>query len=385
MSDNKFILQLKGQQTPKSVVEIKNDKLVAPFVNVPNSSDAVGAIIPDKDSSVVVAKGAENWQLDGGALVPATNLTGNGADYTGEYAVSGSGLWVNAVYTFPSTGDLAHPVAEIFNSQTKWVLQLCGKNLLTKNNTTVDFSFIIKIGSSHIMTKTVTVPEQANFFCKRFVLDFSESEQSIIKASGGTNLTVQLLCADDGASATIYNGMTVLTALQRRIDASAVSASFANVEEVLREGIFPSDFFNNAEFMEKLVDGAQVFPIFVRDGDQMIFSGWRDNSFKKYLFSLTAGQTVLQFDENIEEKDINLYWNGQLITQPGNWNPSGDTITLSFEPEENDVIVVTTNPKFAVVNYVLLEQHNIDPNAHANIVSILNNKIDTANIDCGTL
>ena len=385
MSDNKFILQLKGQQTPKSVVEIKNDKLVAPFVNVPNSSDVVGSIIPDKDSSVVVAKGAENWQLDGGALVPATNLTGNGADYTGEYAVSGSGLWVNAVYTFPSTGDLAHPVAEIFNSQTKWVLQLCGKNLLTKNSTTVDFSFIIKIGSSHIMTKTVTVPEQANFFCKRFVLDFSESEQSIIKASGGTNLTVQLLCADDGASATIYNGMTILTALQRRIDASAVSASFANVEEVLREGIFPSDFFNNAEFMEELVEGAQVFPIFVRDGDQMVFSGWRDNSFKKYLFSLNAGQTVLQFDENIEEKDINLYWNGQLITQSGNWNPSGDTITLSFEPEENDVIVVTTNPKFAVVNYVLLEQHNTDPDAHANIVSILNNKIDTANIDCGTL
>lgn len=274
MSDNKFILQLKGQQTPKSVVEIKNDKLVAPFVNVPNSSDAVGAIIQDKDSSVVVAKGAENWQLDGGALVPATNLTGNGADYTGEYAVSGSGLWVNAVYTFPNTGDPAHPVAEIFNSQTKWVLQLCGKNLHTGNGNTIDFAFIVKIGSSHIMTKTVTVSEQANFFCKRFVLDFSESEQSVIKASGGTNLTVQLLCADNSASATIYNGMTVLTALQRRIDASAVSASFANVEEVLRDGLLPNDYFSNAEFIDQVEDGEDAYAVFTRDGDDVNLSGW---------------------------------------------------------------------------------------------------------------
>ena len=274
MSDNKFILQLKGTQTPKSVVEIKNDKLVAPFVNVPGSSDVVGSIIPDKDSSVVVAKGAENWQLDGGALVPATNLTGNGADFTGEYAVSGSGLWVNAVYTFPSTGDPAHPVAEIFNPQTKWVLQLCGKNLHTGSGNTIDFSFIVKIGSSHIMTKTVTVSEQANFFCKRFVLDFSESEQSIIKASGGSNLTVQLLCADDSASATIYNGMTILTALQRRIDASEVSASFANVEEVLRNGLLPNDYFSNAEFIDEIEDGEQAYAVFERDGDNVNLAGW---------------------------------------------------------------------------------------------------------------
>ncbi len=274
MSDNKFILQLKGTQTPKSVVEIKNDKLVAPFVNIPGSSDVVGSIIQDKDSSVVVAKGAENWQLDGGALVPATNLTGNGADFTGEYAVSGSGLWVNAVYTFPSTGDPAHPVAEIFNPQTKWVLQLCGKNLHTGNGNAIDFAFIIKIGSSHIMTKAVTVSEQANFFCKRFVLDFSESEQSIIKASGGSNLTVQLLCADDSASATIYNGMTILTALQRRIDASEVSASFANVEEVLRDGMLPNDYFSNAEFIDEIEDGEQAYAVFERDGDNVNLAGW---------------------------------------------------------------------------------------------------------------
>lgn len=230
MSDNKFILQLKGTQTPKSVVEIKNDKLVAPFVNVPGSSDAVGSIIQDKDSSVVVAKGADVWKLDGGLLVPATNLSGNGSDYTGEYAVSGNMLWVNSTYTFSDT--------KIFTPNAKWVLQLCGKNLNAGNGDIIDFSFIVKIGSTNIMTKTVTVSEQANFFCKRFVLDFSESAQTTIKAQQGQTLTVQLLCADSSASATIYNGMTVLTALQRRVDGQAVASdtrTFGDIEDELED------------------------------------------------------------------------------------------------------------------------------------------------------
>ena len=227
MSDNKFILQLKGTQTPKSVVEIKNDKLVAPFVNVPGSSDAVGSIIPDKDSSVVVAKGADVWKLDGGSLVPATNLSGNGSDYTGEYAVSGNMLWVNSTYTFSDT--------KIFTPNTKWVLQLCGKNLNAGNGDTIGFSFIVKIGSTNIMTKTVTVSEQANFFCKRFVLDFSESIQTAIKAEENTNLTVQLLCADATASATIYNGMTTLVAQQRRVDGEAVASDKKTFDEVVQD------------------------------------------------------------------------------------------------------------------------------------------------------
>ena len=330
MSDNKFILQLKGQQTPKSVVEIKNDKLVAPFVNVPGSSDAVGSIIQDKDSSVVVAKGAENWQLDGGALVPATNLTGNGADYTGEYAVSGSGLWVNAVYTFPSTGDPAHPVAEIFNPQTKWVLQLCGKNLHTGNGNTIDFSFIVKIGSSHIMTKAITVSEQANFFCKRFVLDFSESEQSIIKASGGSNLTVQLLCADDSASATIYNGMTILTALQRRIDASEVSASFANVEEVLRDGMLPNDYFSNAEFIDQVENGEESNPVFVRDGDTMVFNGWKNLS-DTYIHDQAVAASVWTINHNLGKyPSITVVDTGGNVVSGKYIYPDENTIVAEF-------------------------------------------------------
>ena len=340
MSDNKFILQLKGTQTPKSVVEIKNDKLVAPFVNVPGSSDAIGSIIQDKDSSVVVAKGAENWQLDGGALVPATNLTGDGADFTGEYAVSGSGLWVNATYTFPSTGDPAHPVAEIFNSQTKWVLHLCGKNLHTGNGNTIDFSFIVKIGSSHIMTKTVTVSEQANFFCKRFVLDFSESEQGIIKAFGGANLTVQLLCADDSASATIYNGMTILTALQRRIDASAVSASFANVEEVLRDGMLPSEYFSNAEFIDQVENGEESNPVFVRDGDTMVFSGWKNLS-DTYVHDQAVAASVWTINHNLGK------YPSITVVDTG-----GNVVTGKYSYPDTNTIVAEFNAAFKGTAYL---------------------------------
>ena len=274
MSDNKFILRLKGTETPQSVVEIKNDKLFAPLTSVPHSTDVVGGIIDDKDSSAVVAKSAQNWKLDGSALTVASTLSGDGNDYTSEYDVSGSGLWIDAQYTFPNTGDINHPVAEIFNPSTKWVLKLCGQNLLTSSGNTIDLTLVVKIGVSHITSKTFTVAESANAFCQQFVIDFSESEQELIKAQGGAKLTLQLLCADSGASATIYNGMTVLTALQRRVDASAVSSSFANVEEALRDGILPSDYFNNASFINQVDDGDKAYAVFQRSGDNMNLAGW---------------------------------------------------------------------------------------------------------------
>lgn len=274
MADNKFISRLKGTETTKSVVEVQNDKLVAPFTNVPNSTDVVGGIIDDKDTSIVVAKSAQNWKLNGSSLAVASVLSGDGNDYTGEYNVSGAGLWVDAVYTFPTTGDPRHPVAEIFNASTKWVLKLCGKNLLTSSGNTIDFTLLVKIGTSNITTKTFKIAEGANAFCRQFVIDFSESEQQVIKAQGGANLTLQLLCADSGASATIYNGMTVLSALQRRVDASAVSASFANVEEALQDGILPSDYFDNTDFIDQVDDGEDAYAVFTRDGDTINLSGW---------------------------------------------------------------------------------------------------------------
>lgn len=226
MSDNKFIQRLKGKQTPKSVVEVQNDKLVAPFTGVPYSTDVVGAIIDDKDSSVVVAKGAQNWKLNGSSLVVASSLSGDGADYTGEFNASGSGLWINATYSLPDT---------IFNAGTKWVLKLCGKNLLTTSGETIGFTLVVKVGATHITSKTFTVAEGANVFCRQLAIDFSESEQAVIKAQSGDNLTVQLLCSDANASATIYNGMTALTALQRRVDGDTVASDKKTFDEVVQD------------------------------------------------------------------------------------------------------------------------------------------------------
>lgn len=223
MADNKFIQRLKGQQTPKSVVEVQNDKLIAPFTGVPYSADVVGGIIDDKDSSIVVAKGAQNWKLDGNSLVVTSSLSGDGADYTGEFNASGSGLWINATYSLPDT---------IFNAGTKWVLKLCGKNLLTTSGGTIGFTLVVKVGNTHITSKAFTVAEGANVFCRQLSIDFSESEQTVIKAQSGDNLTVQLLCSDANASATIYNGMTVLTALQRRIDGDAVVSDKYTFDEL---------------------------------------------------------------------------------------------------------------------------------------------------------
>lgn len=232
MSDNKFIQRLKGQQTPKSVVEVQNDKLVAPFTGVPYSTDVVGGIIDDKDSSIVVAKGAQNWKLDGNSLVATSSLSGDGADYTGEFNASGSGLWINAVYSLPAT---------IFTAGTKWVLKLCGKNLLTTSGETIGFTLVVKVGNTHITSKTFLVYEGANVFCRQMVIDFSESEQSIIKAQSGDKLTLQLLCSDTNASATIYNGMTVLTALQRRVDADVIASDDKTFDEVVQDIIDIND------------------------------------------------------------------------------------------------------------------------------------------------
>lgn len=309
MSDNKFISRLKGTETTKSVVEVQNDKLIAPFTNVPHSTDVVGGIIDDKDTSIVVAKSAQNWKLNGSLLSVASVLSGDGADYTGEYNVSGAGLWVDAVYTFPTTGDPKHPVAEIFNASTKWVLKLCGKNLLTDSGNTIDFTLLVKIGTSNITTKTFKVTEGANAFCRKFVIDFSESEQQVIKAQGGANLTVQLLCADSNASATIYNGMTVLSALQRRVDADAVANHNANLDDFMNASIIPTDYFSNAEFIDQIEDGEQAYAIFERDGDDVDLAGWTPKEDLATTAQLDAEKTAR------EEADD--YLQGQITTNKG--------------------------------------------------------------------
>ena len=298
MSDNKFIKHLRGSQTPGAILEVKNQNATASFSKMPQGTSNPNDVYSDhRGDAIAVLKGTQNWKLNGSSLVLASDVAGNGDDYTGEFSVSGSGLWLNATYTFPSTGDANHPVAAIFNAGTKWVLKLCGHGLLSSNKT-IGFTLIIKLGTTNIMTKTFEVDEQAFQFCQEFIIDYSESLQTMVKASGLSTLTLQLLCDDPTASATLYNGMTVLTCLQRGVDASTVSSSFANVEEVMRDGLLPNDYFSNAAFIDQVNDGEESNPVFVRDGDTMQFNGWKNLS-STYVHEQAVAATTWIVNHNL--------------------------------------------------------------------------------------
>lgn len=273
MSENKFIAKLKGEPTPKSVVEIQNDRLVAPFKSSPMGH------IADRDSSVVVAKGAQNWAVNQGQLVPvADDYIGTESDLTTTSRVSGAGLWLNATYTFPATGDETNPVSAIIAPSAKWVLTLCGDSLITQNGSVITLTMLVKIGATHLTTKQFKVRECASQFSQRLAIDFSESEQSVIKAHGGSPLTVQVLCDDEGASATIYSGMTHLTLLQRKIDADLVATDNVLlpefIENLLEGYIIPADYFSRYDYIEQVEDGGKAMPEFTRNGDNMTFTGW---------------------------------------------------------------------------------------------------------------
>lgn len=275
MAENKFIKHLKGEQAVGSLVEIKNQNTPASFGNMPQGTSDSNVKYADVRGDVtVVANGTMAWKINDSALTLAPIVNGDGTDYISNYAVSGAGLWVNSTYTFPSTGDPNHPVAMIFNPNTKWVLKLCGDNLIVNNGETLELTVVITIGSSNIISKQFTVREQATHFCKELVIDFDESNSALIKAMGLSTMQLQVLCGTADASARIYNGMTTLTVLQRKVDAAVVSGTFANVEEVLRDGILPSDYFNNAAYIAQIEDGDSAYAVFTRDGDTVALSGW---------------------------------------------------------------------------------------------------------------
>lgn len=275
MAENKFIKHLKGEQTAGSLLEIKNQNTPASFGNMPQGTSDSNVKYSDVRGDVtVVANGTTAWKLNDSALTLAPIVNGDGTDYISNYAVSGAGLWVNSTYTFPSTGDPNHPVAMIFNPNTKWVLKLCGDNLIVNNGETLELNVIITIGTSNIISKQFTVREQATHFCKELVIDFDESNTSMIKASGLATLQLQVLCGTADASARIYNGMTTLTVLQRKVDAAVVSGTFANVEEVLRDGLLPNDYFSNAAYIAQITDGDTAYAVFQRDGDDVALAGW---------------------------------------------------------------------------------------------------------------
>lgn len=275
MSDNKFIKRLKGEQTAKSVLEIKNESAKTSFANMPQgTSNAINVYSDHRGNATAVLNGTTNWKVSNSDLLLADIISGDGQDFTSTYSVSGAGLWVNASYTFPSTGDPRHPVAMVFNPSTKWVLKVCGDNLIVDGGSTVDFTMLVKIGTSNVYSKNFTIRESAGQFSKEFVIDFGEANSDVVKAGGLSTLTVQLLCGTANASARIYNGMTVLTCLQRKVDASAVSNSSANVEDVLDGNIIPSDYFSNPEFIDEVEDGEDAYAVFTRDGDDINLSGW---------------------------------------------------------------------------------------------------------------
>lgn len=320
MSENKFIAKLKGEPTPKSVVEIQNDRLVAPFKSSPMGH------IADRDSSVVVAKGAQNWAVNQGQLVPvADDYVGTESDLSGTSRVSGAGLWLNATYTFPATGDETNPVSAIIAPSAKWVLTLCGDSLITQNGSVITLTMLVKIGATHLTTKQFKVRECASQFSQRLAIDFSESEQSVIKAHGGSPLTVQVLCDDEGASATIYSGMTHLTLLQRKIDADLVATDNVLlpefIENLLEGYIIPADYFSNYEYLEQVEDGGKAMPEFTRNGDNMNFTGWAKPATEVY--------TKTEIDDKFAVANAQIDANADAIqkTREDYVKKSGDTMT----------------------------------------------------------
>lgn len=257
MSENKFIAKLKGEPTPKSVVEIQNDRLVAPFKSSPMGH------IADRDSSVVVAKGAQNWAVNQGQLVAvADDYVGTESDLTTTSRVSGAGLWLNATYTFPATDDSANPVSAIISSNCKWILTLCGDNLITHIGSTINLTVLIKIGAKHLVTKDFKIPEQASPFIRKLAIDFSETEQEVIKANAGDKLTVQVLCKDETSSAVIYGGMTHLTLLERRIDGEYVSGQTMTFNDIIdtlgqKQDNLPAQLGNEGKFLR--TNGKNVY------------------------------------------------------------------------------------------------------------------------------
>lgn len=351
MSENKFIKHLRGTPTTGSVLEIKNQNTTTSFGKMPQGTSNPNDVFSDhRGNATAVLKGTQNWKIDGSSLVLASNVDGNGEDYTSEFSVAGNGLWLNATYTFPSTGDPNHPVAAIFNAGTKWVLKLCGHGLLSGNKT-IGFTLIVKLGTASIMTKNFEVPEQAFQFCQEFVIEYDESLQTIVKASGGSTLNVQLLCNDATASATIYNGMSVLTCLQRIIDAKDVSASFANVEEVMHDGLLPNDYFSNGAIIDQVQDGEGGVPIFIRDGDTMNLGRWDqpipDQTGNAGKFLKTDGDNLVwdTVFQNTDGITVNLNENNELQaigvinknTAPAASNPVYDWVGTMAEYTAQDV------------------------------------------------
>lgn len=225
MSDNKFIKHLRGEPADKSVMEIKNQRTTTSFANMPEGTSNANDVYSDhRGNAAAVLKGTENWKLSGSDLIQTTTVYGDGRDLTDSFEAAGNGLWVDASHTFATPA--------VFTAKTKWVLKLCGHSLDTAVNNTIGFTLLIKFGQAITIAKNFEIRVESFEFAEEMVIDFDEGYGNVIKAAAGSQMTVQLLCADPDASATIYNGMTVFTALQRRVDGDAVASDTKTFEEL---------------------------------------------------------------------------------------------------------------------------------------------------------
>lgn len=216
MSENKFMKHLRGEDTAKSLIEVKNQNTVTRFVGVPYTTDNMNDVYSDhRGNATGVLKGTENWVLKAGGLSLVPEVYGDGSDFIDSFFVSGSSMWVQNSYTFP--GD------KIFLPNTKFVLKLCGNNLRSQKEV-IHFALLIEFSDGTIIPKKFDIRRQSGNFCKEFVVDFDESNPNLIRLSAGDRMIVSLLADDSSASAEIYNGMSVFTALQRRVDGFDVAS-----------------------------------------------------------------------------------------------------------------------------------------------------------------
>ena len=304
MSENKFIAKMRGEKAPKSVVEIKNDRLLAPFVDLPDSTTVSDGFENEAGHSIVVAKSAQNWALQKSGIEPMVGV--DTAEYSGQIAVKYDGLWVNSSYTFPLSGNEANPVVAIINPCAKWVLNFVGKDLFSDKNT-INFTLVVKIGSTHISNRDFVVKRQAGFFCQKFIIDFSESEQELIKVNGGEKLTVQLLCNDDMATAVYYTGLSVLTLLQRKIDGDTVASDTKTFNEVVED-----------------IDDIR------KDIDERFFGVYKFKGTVPTVADLPATGNTIGDTYNIAETGSNYAWDGQ------NWDKLSETLDLTpYQKIEN--------------------------------------------------
>ena len=266
MSDNKFIARLKGETTPKSVVEVQDPKAKKSFTGIAGTSDSPQGYSLDTASSVVVANGAKNWTCGYGTLTQSADYRGDGSDYTGAWNADGAGLWMNATYTFPASDDPSNSTVAIINPNAKWVLTLFGARLLSDGANVVKLKLVVQIGAKNIASKDFVLPVHAFQFCEQLAVDFTESTTEQIKVDDGTQLNVQLLCEDENAHAQIFSGMTVLTLLDRKIDARDVASdktSFDDLEKRVATNaqaidVIESKIPDNASPTNKMATAAEI-------------------------------------------------------------------------------------------------------------------------------